>query len=78
MSNKRVKSISFNVTNPREKEFLERMEKEKWEFSSYVKELIFADLERRNAPLKIVQKSKKGGIKIIVASNTPTSTPVEV
>jgi hypothetical protein len=78
MSNKKVKSISFNVTNPLEKEFLERMEKEKLEFSSYVKELIFADLERRNAPLKIVQKSKKGGIKIIVGSNTPPSTPMEV
>jgi hypothetical protein len=78
MSNKKVKSISFNVTNPREKEFLDRMEKEKWEFSSYVKELIFADLERRNAPLKIVQKSKKGGIKIIVGSNTAPLSPAEV
>jgi hypothetical protein len=78
VSNKKVKSISFNITNPKEKKFLDLLEEEQWEFSSYVKELIFADLERRNAPLKIVHKSKKGGIKIIVASNTPPSTPVEV
>ena len=67
MSNKKVKSISFNISNPKEKAFLERLENEKIEFSGYVKELIFADLERRNSPLRIVQKSKNGGIKIVVA-----------
>jgi hypothetical protein len=66
MSNKRIKSISFNITNPREREFLYRFEQEKIEFSGYVKELIFADMERRNAPLKIVQRSGSGGIKIVV------------
>jgi hypothetical protein len=66
MSNKRVKSVSFNITNPREREFLERLEKEKIEFSGYVKGLIYADVERRNAPLKIVQRSGSGGIKIVV------------
>lgn len=66
MSNKRVKSISFNITNPREREFLYRIEQEKIEFSGYVKELIFADMERRSAPLKIVQRSGTGGIKIVV------------
>lgn len=66
MSNKKVKSVSFNITNPQEREFLERMEKDKIEFSGYIKELIFADMERRNAPLKIVQRSDSGGIKIVV------------
>ncbi|MEH7012437.1 hypothetical protein V7087_16755 [Neobacillus niacini] len=66
MSNKKVKSVSFNNTNPQEKEFLDHMESEKIEFSGYVKELIFADMQRRNAPLKIVQKSRNGGIKIVV------------
>ncbi|MEH7503316.1 hypothetical protein V7152_15105 [Neobacillus drentensis] len=71
MSNKKVKSVSFNITNQKEKEFLEMMETEKIEFATYVKELIFIDMERRNAPLKIVQRSKNGGIKIVVGSNTP-------
>jgi hypothetical protein len=66
MSNKRVKSVSFNITNPKDREFLERLEQEKIEFSGYVKELIFADMLRRNAPLKIVKRSDSGGIKIVV------------
>jgi hypothetical protein len=66
MSNKKVKSVSFNVTNPQERKFLERLEQEKLEFSGYVKELIFADMQRDNAPLKIVQRSGSGGIKIVV------------
>ncbi|MEH7011801.1 hypothetical protein V7087_13485 [Neobacillus niacini] len=66
MGNKKVKSVSFNNTNPQEREFLERLEKEKLEFSAYVKELIFADVLRRNAPLKIVKRSEGGGIKIVV------------
>jgi hypothetical protein len=66
MSNKRVKSVSFNITNPQDKAFLDRLEDEKIEFSGYVKELIFADMERRNAPLKIVKRSESGGIKIVV------------
>lgn len=67
MSNKKVKSVSFNVTNPQENEFLELMKEEKWEFSPYVKDLIFADLERRKQPLRIIQKSRNGGIKIMVS-----------
>lgn len=66
MGNKRVKSVSFNITNPQDKAFLDRMEAEKIEFSGYVKELIFADMQRRNAPLKIVKRSESGGIKIVV------------
>ncbi|WHY01348.1 hypothetical protein [Neobacillus sp. DY30] len=70
MSNKRVKSVSFNITNPQEKEFLERLEKEKIEFSGYVKELILADVQRRNAPLKIVKRNESGGIKIVVGNTS--------
>ena len=66
MSNKRVKSVSFNITNPKDREFLERLEREQIEFSRYVKELIFADMARRNAPLKVVKRSESGGIKIVV------------
>jgi hypothetical protein len=66
MSNKKVKSVSFNITNPQEKEFLERLEKEKIEFSGYVKGLIIADMQRRSAPFKIVKRSEGGGIKIVV------------
>lgn len=66
MSNKRVKSVSFNITNPQDKAFLDRLEDENIEFSGYVKELIFADMQRQNAPLKIVKRSETGGIKIVV------------
>jgi hypothetical protein len=71
LSNKKVKSVSFNITNPKEKKFLELMEVEAIEFSSYVKELIFADIERRNQPLRIVKRSEKGGITYIASGNTP-------
>jgi hypothetical protein len=76
--NKKVKSVSFNITNVKEKEFLDLLDEEQWEFSSYVKELIFADLDRRKAPLKIVKRSDKGGIKIVVASNTPPLSTASV
>jgi hypothetical protein len=66
MGNKRVKSVSFNITNPQDKAFLDRLEEEKIEFSGYVKALILEDMQRRNAPLKIVKRSETGGIKIVV------------
>ncbi|WP_045522513.1 hypothetical protein [Neobacillus niacini] len=66
MGNKKVKSVSFNITNLKERELLERLQQEKIEFSGYVKELVFADMQRRNAPLKIVKRSEGGGIKIVV------------
>ncbi|MBY0144272.1 hypothetical protein [Neobacillus niacini] len=66
MSNKRVKSVSFNITNPQDRAFLDRLAEENIEFSPYVKALIFEDMQRRNAPLKIVKRSASGGIKIVV------------
>ena len=44
MSNKIVKSVSFNFTNPQEKAFLDRLEEERIEFSGYIKELIFSQI----------------------------------
>lgn len=76
--NKIVKSVSFNKTNVKEKEFLDRMLKDKIEFATYVKELIFADMERLNAPLRIVKRSEKGGITYIASSNTLLSSTVSV
>jgi hypothetical protein len=66
VSNKRVKSVSFNIKNPKEKVFLDMLESESCEFSRYVKELIFTDIERRNRALRIVKRSENGGIKIEV------------
>lgn len=64
MNNKVVKSVSFNITNEKDKEMLDRLENVN--FSGYVKELIAADIQRRTRPMGIVKKTKKGGIKIVL------------
>jgi hypothetical protein len=62
--NKVIKSVGFNITNEQDQVLLERIKDVN--FSPYVKELILADIQKRNQALKIVQKSKNGGIKIVV------------
>jgi hypothetical protein len=62
--NKIIKSVSFNITNEKDQEYLKRIEN--INFSGYVKGLIKADLIKQEAELKIVHKSKGGGIKIII------------
>lgn len=63
--NRFPKSVHFNRTNENDQKIIEHV-KEKESFSGYVKELILADIERKSLPLKIVQKSGNGGIKIVV------------
>lgn len=61
MSNKVRKTVSFNITNPHDVDMLEHIEEKN--FSGYVKELIAADIERKN---KKVVKSNNGSIKIFL------------
>jgi hypothetical protein len=62
--NKVIKSVGFNITNDQDQAILEHLKEVN--FSPYVKELILADIQKRNQALKIVQKSANGGIKIVV------------
>lgn len=61
-----IKSVSFNINNEEEKACLEQIKDVN--FSGYVKELILADLARRNAERRIVHRSNSGGIKIVIGS----------
>ncbi|MBG9548366.1 hypothetical protein [Cytobacillus firmus] len=63
-SNKVVKSVSFNITNPEDVKCLEHVKEVA--FSGYVKELILADIAKRKQDLKIYRRSENGGIKIVV------------
>jgi hypothetical protein len=62
--NKVVKPISLNNTKEEDAKILKFIENKN--FSGYVKGLILEDIDRRNQPLKIVQKSQNGGIRIVV------------
>lgn len=59
---KDVRSVSFH--KEKDQELLQHIENVN--FSGYVKELIQADIARRNRPMQIIQRSEKGGIKIVV------------
>jgi hypothetical protein len=59
-----VKPVSFNITKADDIKMLKQLEGKN--FSGYVKELIKADLIKQGAELKIVHKSKGGGIKIVL------------
>jgi hypothetical protein len=63
--NRFPKSVHFNRKNESDQKILEHV-KQMDSFSGYVKELILADIEKRNQALKIVHKSENGGIKIVV------------
>lgn len=63
-TNKVKKTVSFNITNKDDLVMLEHIEE--INFSGYVKELIYADIQRRNQSLKIIKKTNEGGIKIVV------------
>ncbi|WML38719.1 hypothetical protein RCG19_16145 [Neobacillus sp. OS1-2] len=78
MSGKRPKSVSFNEKNMRDNEILTYLEDEHISFAPYVKDLIFADMQRRKEGLRIIQKNKGGGIKIVVAGNTHPPSAVGV
>jgi hypothetical protein len=73
--NKVVKSVAFNITNEQDVKFLEHVGEAN--FSRYVKDLILADMEKRNQGLRIVQKSEKGGIKYILPAGKTTPPPSE-
>lgn len=73
MSGKKPKSVSFNEKNGRDKEILRFVEDEGISFAPYVKELIYSDMMRRKEGLRIIQKNKKGGIKIVVGNTPPPS-----
>lgn len=62
--NRFPKSVSFNHSNPQDQEILKHIEGVN--FSGYVKELILLDIQKRKQPLRVVEKTKNGGIKIVV------------
>ena len=74
--NKVVKPVAFNNTKDVDIKILNFITD--MNFSGYVKELILNDIEKRNQPLRIVQRSQNGGIKIVVGSNTPPPSTVVV
>jgi hypothetical protein len=59
-----VKPVSFNITKEDDAKMLKQLEGKN--FSGYVKELIKADLIKRESEFKIVQKTTGGGIKIVI------------
>ncbi|MFD2442950.1 hypothetical protein ACFSO7_03020 [Bacillus sp. CGMCC 1.16607] len=71
--NKVIKPVGFNVTNEKDVALLEHVKNAN--FSGYVKELIFSDLQKRNQTLRIVQKSENGGIKYVLPTGNTTSPP---
>lgn len=62
--NKVRKTVSFNITNKHDNQMLEHIENVN--FSGYVKELIAADILRRQQDYKIVKKTANKGIRIVV------------
>ena len=59
--NKKIKSISFNITNAQDRECLERIKDAN--FSGYVKGLILADIKKEKSK---VHRTNNGGMKIMV------------
>jgi urease alpha subunit len=64
MSNKAVRSVSFNIAKEEDVKMLEFIDT--INFSGFVKEQLLADIEKRKQPLRIVHKSHNGGIKFVV------------
>lgn len=64
MSNKVKKTVSFNITNKLDNQMLDHIGD--LNFSGYVKELIAADMYKRQQELRIVKKTAKKGITIVV------------
>jgi hypothetical protein len=64
MSNKAVRSVSFNIAKEEDVKMLEFIDT--INFSGFVKERLLEDIEKRNQPLRIVQRSQKGGIKYVM------------
>ncbi len=62
--NKDIRSVSFNKTKKNDVKMLGHLEGKN--FSGYVKDLIWADIQKKESVLNIVQKNEKGGIKIVV------------
>jgi post-segregation antitoxin (ccd killing protein) len=62
LSNKIRKTVSFNITNEKDRKYLERIKD--INFSGYVKELIEKDIQSTQA--KTIHKSNSGGIKIVI------------
>jgi hypothetical protein len=64
MSNKAVRTVSFNIAKEEDVKMLEFIDT--INFSGFVKERLLEDIEKRNQPLRIVQHSQKGGIKYVM------------
>lgn len=69
--NKVRKTVSFNITNDKDTEILRHIEGAN--FSGYVKELIASDILKRNQERRIIKRSDRGGIKIVIGGNIPSS-----
>ncbi|RHW37335.1 hypothetical protein D1B31_16355 [Neobacillus notoginsengisoli] len=62
--NKVVKPVSFNKTNEQDVKLMAFLKGKN--FSGYVKELITVDMQRKESSLKIVERTKEGGVKIVL------------
>jgi hypothetical protein len=64
LGNRFSKPVAFNHTNEKDQKVLKHVEGKN--FSGYVKNLILEDIQRNSEKLKIVSKTGKGGVKIVV------------
>jgi hypothetical protein len=64
MTNKVVKSVSFNHSVLDDQTILSHIENKN--FSGYVKQLILQDIEKLKQPLRITKTTTNGGIKIVL------------
>lgn len=60
--NKVIKSVSFNITNEKDREYLQHIEN--LNFSGYVKGLIEKDIIGKKA--RAIHMNESGGIKIVL------------
>jgi hypothetical protein len=65
MSNKAVRTVSFNIAKEEDVKMLEFIDT--INFSGFVKERLLEDIEKRSRPLQIVQRTSSGGMKIVVS-----------
>lgn len=62
MTNKIVKSVSFNSLSKDDQSILSHIKDQN--FSGYVKQLILQDINKLNQPLRIIKPTQNGGIRI--------------
>ncbi|KSU86560.1 hypothetical protein AS180_17885 [Priestia veravalensis] len=62
--NKIKKTVSLNITNPDDAEIIKKISEPNFNFNEWARKLMLEDIRREKN--KIVHKSEKGGIKIVL------------